>query len=109
MAESREGTASRRGSVAEDAERKPGLIDVPADAQEPGWSSPWPELSDGGVTSEQLRDTDGDGIPDLWEIEHWLNPIDPADGPAVTLSPEGYTNLEVYLNSICLKDNHNEK
>ena len=107
VAETREGTASRRGSVAEDAERKPGLIDVPADAQEPEWSSPWPELSDGGVTSEQLRDTDGDGIPDLWEIEHWLNPIDPADGPAVTLSPEGYTNLEVYLNSICLKVNHN--
>lgn len=98
VAETRAGTASRRGSVSADADRKPGLIDVPADAQEPDWSSPWPELTDGGVTAEELRDTDGDGMPDLWEINMWLNPLDPSDGAATTLSPEGYTNLEVYLN-----------
>lgn len=98
--ETRAGTASRRGSVSQDADRKPGLIDVPADAMEADWASPWPVLDDGGVTAEQLRDTDGDGMPDLWEIEMWLNPLDPSDGPVTTLSPEGYTNLEVYLNGI---------
>ena len=38
-------------------------------------------------------------MPDLWEIKMWLNPLDPTDGPATTLNPQGYTNLEVYLNS----------
>jgi Pectinesterase/MBG domain/Bacterial Ig-like domain/Carboxypeptidase regulatory-like domain/Immunoglobulin domain len=41
-------------------------------------------------------DTDGDGIPNLWEISHGLNPNDPGDGAA--LSGNGYTNLENYLN-----------
>ena len=99
VAETRAGTASRRGSVSPDADRKPGLIDIPADSQEESWDSPWPLLTDGGVTPEELRDTDGDGMPDLWEIKMWLNPLDPTDGPATTLNPQGYTNLEVYLNS----------
>jgi len=43
-------------------------------------------------------DTDHDGIPDEWEIKHGLNPRDPADAKVITKS--GYTNLEVYLNSI---------
>ncbi len=43
-------------------------------------------------------DTDGDGIPDAWEKAHGLNPNDAADGKKVTAS--GYTNLEVYLNSL---------
>ena len=103
------GTASRYGSVSGDARQKPGLIDLPSDAMEPGWASPWPELSDDGASAhlrdngtlpEHIRDTDGDGIPDLWEISHALNPLDPADGNAMTLSPSGYTNLEVYLNSL---------
>lgn len=100
VAETRTGTAAKRGSAAPDADKKPGLIDVPADATEPGEASPWPELSDGGVTPEQLRDSDGDGIPDLWETGHNLDPHNPLDGTASTLSPDGYTNLEVYLNSL---------
>ncbi len=76
---------------------------------EPDWQSPWVHLSDDGVADylrthgtlpEHIRDTDGDGIPDLWEITRALDPLDPADGNAVTLSPSGYTNLEVYLNSL---------
>lgn len=50
---------------------------------------------------EQLEapiDTDGDGIPDEWEMANGLNPNDPTDGNGVAAS--GYTNLEVYLNSI---------
>ena len=41
-------------------------------------------------------DSDHDGIPDAWEKAHGLNPSDPAD--AQKLNPDGYTNLEHYLN-----------
>lgn len=40
-------------------------------------------------------DTDGDGMPDQWEIKHKLNPNDPADGEADT-DQDGFTNLEEY-------------
>jgi hypothetical protein len=43
-------------------------------------------------------DTDKDGIPDAWETAHGLNPTDPTD--AAKLTPSGYSNLEVYLNSL---------
>ena len=52
------------------------------------------------VTDDELRDTDGDGIPDTWETAHGLNPKDASDGVTTTLSKEGYTNLEVYMNSL---------
>ena len=45
-------------------------------------------------------DSDIDGMPDAWETANGLNPNSAADGNAFTLSSEGYTNLEVYLNSI---------
>ncbi|WP_114559332.1 Ig-like domain-containing protein [Desertihabitans aurantiacus] len=54
----------------------------------------YPVLDDG----EAPVDTDHDGIPDAWESEHGLDPEDPADGTAV--GPDGYSNLERYLNSI---------
>jgi len=41
-------------------------------------------------------DSDHDGMPDAWEIAHGLNPNDPSDGPK--LNPDGYTNLEYFLN-----------
>jgi hypothetical protein len=43
-------------------------------------------------------DTDGDGMPDVWESQHGLNPANANDGN--TVGADGYTNLEVYLNSI---------
>ncbi len=43
-------------------------------------------------------DTDKDGIPDEWETENNLDPNDPTDGALITES--GYSNLELYLNSI---------
>ncbi|WP_158995654.1 polysaccharide lyase family 1 protein [Mucilaginibacter sp. L196] len=45
-----------------------------------------------------LKDQDGDGVPDDWEISNHLNPNDPADAQAVNAS--GYSNLEIYLNSL---------
>ncbi len=41
-------------------------------------------------------DSDHDGIPDAWEIAHGLNPKNPSDGRK--LNPDGYTNLEHFLN-----------
>jgi len=43
-------------------------------------------------------DSDRDGIPDAWEAAHGLNPRDPAD--AARQNSSGYTELEVYLNSL---------
>lgn len=45
-------------------------------------------------------DTDKDGMPDAWEIEHGLNPNDAKDGILTTLSADGYTNVEMYLNEL---------
>jgi hypothetical protein len=47
-------------------------------------------------------DTDGDGIPDEWELAHGLNPKNAADGAQID-SKTGYTNLEVYLAELVLK------
>ncbi|MBI3877451.1 MAG: hypothetical protein HY300_16090, partial [Verrucomicrobia bacterium] len=41
--------------------------------------------------------SDGDGIPDEWELAHGLNPRDPSDANRIV---DGYTNLERYLNSL---------
>ena len=43
-------------------------------------------------------DTDHDGIPDAWEAAHHLDPKNAADAPA--LAPNGYANIENYLNSL---------
>lgn len=47
--------------------------------------------------SEVPVDTDGDGMPDEWEIKYNLDPNDPADG-AIDSDGDGYTNVEEYLN-----------
>ena len=95
--ETRTGTASCIGSVTPDAGQAPGLIDLPADA------GGYPELTATAGETEALKDSDGDGMPDAWEKAHRLNPADAADGRACTLSSEGYTNLEVYLNGLVEK------
>jgi len=43
-------------------------------------------------------DSDGDGIPDEWEVAHGLNPRHPSDPSAVDAS--GYSNIERYINSL---------
>jgi hypothetical protein len=45
-------------------------------------------------------DTDKDGIPNTWEIREGLDPDNQEDGKEISISDEGYTNLEVYLNKL---------
>lgn len=44
-------------------------------------------------------DTDGDGMPDVWEIANGLNPNDPSDANG-DINGDGYTNIEKYINGI---------
>lgn len=43
-------------------------------------------------------DSDRDGMPDAWEKARGLDPSDASD--AATVAADGYTNVEVYLNSL---------
>lgn len=45
-----------------------------------------------------LPDSDGDGIPDYWEIQFGLNPKDPSDAMADS-DGDGYANIEEYVNN----------
>jgi pectate lyase len=84
MNEVRTATATYTGSVS----GRPGIIDSQNDV------GGWPELRGGKAP----KDTDRDGMPDRWERHHGLDARNPADGAELTA--EGYTNLEIYLNSI---------
>jgi hypothetical protein len=79
----------RRGATfAGPISKKPGIIDSQKDA------GGWPEYK----SATPPPDTDHDGMPDAWEQGKGLNPNDPADGPKD--SGDGFTHVEVYLNSI---------
>ena len=48
-------------------------------------------------------DTDGDGIPDIWEEAYGLDPNNPDDAAQISTSvdPNGrYSNLEVYFHNL---------
>lgn len=45
-------------------------------------------------------DTDRDGMADEWEIKNGLDPKNPEDSKDLAKNNIGYTNLEIYLNSI---------
>jgi hypothetical protein len=52
------------------------------------------------VSRAQSLDTDGDGIPDVYELQHpVLNPLNPADA-GLDLDGSGRTALQVYLESL---------
>lgn len=55
----------------------------------------WPELQ----SKPPLKDSDLDGMPDLWEKENGLNSQDPEDRNG-DLNGDGFTNLEEYLNGL---------
>ncbi|MGM9836869.1 MAG: polysaccharide lyase family 1 protein [Paludibacteraceae bacterium] len=83
--EVRKGTAIYHGSG---GSKGGGMIDTPDDV------GGWPDYQGTAET-----DTDGDHIPDRWEIMNGLNPNDPADAKQTNLHTP-YLNLEVYLNDI---------
>lgn len=83
------GTATGSGSFGSNK----GIIDNPAVV------GGWPVLNTGVVPT----DTDNDGMPDAYETSKSLNPNDSIDGNGIDAS--GYTNLEVYLNSIGANSN----
>lgn len=69
--------------------KKAGFIDSPDDAEG------WPVYNTGNTPA----DTDHDGMPDEWEKANGFDPLDASDGAKVA-SVEGYTALEIYLNSL---------
>lgn len=72
---------------------KSGYINTPSDTKPSGASddwSPWPALNQVGT----IEDSDRDGIPDGWLAANY-----PGKN-ATDLNEEGYTYLEVYLNSL---------
>lgn len=46
------------------------------------------------------KDSDNDGMPDDYETKHGLNPHNAADAQLVAKNSGGYTNIELYLNSL---------
>ena len=51
-------------------------------------------------SAPRLRDSDGDGIPDAWETANGLDPYDISDAAEPFAGANGYTALEVYINSL---------
>ena len=90
--ETRTGTATFEGAtyglvIATGISHPSGIIDKTADV--------------GGTpvynSKPALTDSDADGMPDSWELLRGLNPNNAADRNTIT---NGYSNLEIYLNSI---------
>jgi len=83
------GTASFEGSGYDPGNAKiTGIID--SQSQVGGW----PEL----FSLPAPADSDHDAMPDYWENSNGLNPADPEDRNLLTA--DGYTRLELYLNSL---------
>lgn len=52
-----------------------------------------------GITLKgRLYAGDDDGMPDAWETDHGLDPVDGSDHS--TVMPSGYTAIEVYINEL---------
>lgn len=91
--DTRNGVATSTGPIS----NMPGIIDSQEDNRPlnaPADWSPWPDLRS---TAAPL-DTDGDGMPDAWEVSRGLDPSNALDRNSV--NEAGYTQLEVYLNSL---------
>lgn len=85
-----EGVGYKKSKRMTDKNVNSGIIDSQKDV------GGWPVLN----SLSAPTDSDHDGMPDEWEKSHGLNPYDPADGCISTVEGNGYTNLEVYINSL---------
>jgi len=88
--EIRDGTATHGASYRGGGK---GIIDSQKDV------GGWPELA----SKPAPTDSDHDGMPDEWERQHGLDPMNASDG-ALDKNGDGYTNLEEYLNSLVPAD-----
>jgi hypothetical protein len=50
-------------------------------------------------SGDPAKDTDGDGIPDWWELKYGLDPNNASDA-AKDCNGDGYTNIEKYINGL---------
>jgi hypothetical protein len=91
IAEVRCGTFKFKGS-------KTGLPGLPDSQEDVGGWEDYPESH-----RPAGWDADHDGMPDVWEKAHGLNPADASDGNR-DMTGDGYTNLEKYLNSLVGED-----
>nr|WP_236252976.1 pectate lyase [Echinicola sp. 20G] len=66
-----------------------GIIDSQSDV------GGWPLLK----SKKAPKDSDQDGMPDVWEKEHHLNPNSADDSVGFDLDKQ-YTNIEIYLNEL---------
>lgn len=101
------GDISNRKASFTGSNNKPGFINSPYDTKPANAPNDWtPWLPASGTTT--VTDTDKDGMPDEWEDANGLNKNDPEDGKLV--NEDGYTNVELYLNSLVssITDNQNK-
>ncbi len=94
-----------RGSLTTNTSKSYGLIDTQEDTKPAGADASWNAWGSyyAQVDSTQAPlDSDGDGMPDWWEIQFGLDPSNPADGKFRDYN--NYTYLENYLNREDLKD-----
>ncbi|WP_233268768.1 pectate lyase family protein [Mucilaginibacter lacusdianchii] len=89
-----EGTGTNKGSQylkhrLPDDSYKQGILTDPSQA------GGYPEYK-----GTPYKDADNDGMPDAYETKHGLNPRNAADAVMPAKGGNGYTNIEVYLNSI---------
>lgn len=91
MEEAKTGTATYKGSIT----HSPGIIDKVSDVN--GYT----EKTFATGSRPTGFDSDGDGIPDEWEIANGLSPKNTSDALTYSLdSKHYYTNIEVYANSL---------
>lgn len=64
---------------------------------------PYCEAAQPSETVTEDWDTDGDGLPDAWEKEHGLNPLEAGDALA-DADNDGFTNIEEYKAGTDIRD-----
>jgi hypothetical protein len=66
-------------------------------------TAPWQVGGYPDYKGTPYKDSDNDGLPDSYELAHGLNPKDSKDSALPAKNGGGYTNIEVYLNTLAEK------